>query len=307
MWLRHAEQSLGGAKWFGESGRMRLLWLFVALVSLFALSCTTGAAASAPKWMHVTEPAPPVLQGTQVLFVAGYLNELIPGYFDDNVAVVESLGAKSERLFPTSEESLQEDVLALMKWVDAHEGPLWLIGHSKGGAAVLLAALRHPELVLSGKVKAVVVVQGAVGGSPVADRYDADPLLGQKGMHALTRHASEKLFDAALKTVRSQQTPEQQQALFSRIFYVRSRIDTAAVATELKPTRAYLDRFGPNDGLLLADAMKLDVGVDLGILDSDHAGLVLSSFLTSSTPERRKQFTHALVREVSTRLDRASR
>lgn len=67
-------------------------------------------------------------------------------------------------------------------------------------------------------------------------------------------------------------------------------------------THAFLRQFGPNDGLLLADAMKLDEGVDLGVLDSDHAGLVLSSFLTSSTPERRQQFTNNLCREVSGRL-----
>jgi pimeloyl-ACP methyl ester carboxylesterase len=242
------------------------------------------------------------MQGSRVLFVAGYLNEMIPGYFDDNVAVVEALGARAERLFPESEASFEDNAAVVAKWIDANEGPIWLVGHSKGGAAVLLAALRSPQLVLSGKVRAVVVVQGAVLGSPVADRYDADPVLGKKGMHALTRRASETVFNVALEQLRSRLSPAEQQALFERVFYVRSRINQAAVAAELSPTRGYLDQFGPNDGLLLADSMRLSEGVDLGVLDSDHAGLVISSFLTSSTPERRRGFTHALCREVSRRL-----
>jgi hypothetical protein len=35
--------------------------------------------------MRDLRPAPS-LEGTTVLFVAGYVNEIIPGYFDDTVA-----------------------------------------------------------------------------------------------------------------------------------------------------------------------------------------------------------------------------
>jgi dienelactone hydrolase len=275
--------------------------LFVIMGWLLACSCTAGAAASAPAWMK-DRHALPSLEGTRVLFVAGYLNELIPGYFDDNVAVVEALGAKADRLFPQSEESEQDDAAAVLRWVDAQPGPVWLLGHSKGGAAVLLAALKQPRLVLDGKVRAVLVVQGAVRGSPVADLYAHDLVLGKRGMKALTQAESDAVFNRALEEVRRALTPTEQGALFSRLFYVRSRIETAAVAAELGPTHNLLNAYGPNDGLLLADAMRLDVGVDLGVLDSDHAGLVLSSFLTSSTPARRREFARALCCEVSRRL-----
>lgn len=277
----------------------------VVLAVVLSGCVTTGAAASAPAWVRDDRPAPK-LEGTSVLFVAGYLNELIPGYFDDNVKVVEALGGKTDRLFPTSEESIDEDAAAVASWVEKQPGPIWLVGHSKGGAAVLLTALRKPRLLLEGKVQAVVVLQGAVKGSPVADRYDSDLILGKKGMHALTQQASETLFKGALESLGTQVSAAERRALFSRVFYVRSRIDEAAVASELSMTHNFLKKFGPNDGLLLADAMKLDDGVDLGVLDSDHAGLVLSSFLTSSSPERRQQFTNNLCREVSNRLAKLS-
>lgn len=216
--------------------------------------------------------------------------------------MVEGLGAKTDRLSPISEESDDDDAAAVLRWVDAQQGTVWLIGHSKGGAAVLMAALQRPRLLLDGKVRAVIVVQGALRGSPVADHDASDLLLGRRGMRALTRAESTAVFSGAVSDLLGTLSPLELGALFGRIFYVRSRIETAAVAPELAPMHRFLDAYGPNDGLLLADAMRLDVGVDLGVLDSDHAGLVLSSFLTSSTPERRREFTRALCREVSRRL-----
>jgi hypothetical protein len=60
---------------------------------------------------------------------------------------------------------------------------------------------------------------------------------------------------------------------------------------------------GENDGLLLPEEMKLDDGVDLGVLDADHASLTVSSFLSVTTAEERRAFTTAVYREVGRRLD----
>jgi len=87
--------------------------------------------------------------------------------------------------------------------------------------------------------------------------------------------------------------------LFQRVYYVRS-FREKHVAAELAMSRLFLSSFGSgdNDGLMLKEDMMLPDGVDLGVLDSDHASLTVSSFLSKSSAKERKAFTRALLREV---------
>jgi pimeloyl-ACP methyl ester carboxylesterase len=242
----------------------------------------------------------PSLAGRHVIFVAGFMNEMIPGYFGDNVAATEALGATTSILEPSSEQVLEEDTRTIAHELKKHgERPVVLFGHSKGGAGVLLTVLRDPQLVLSGRVEAVIVLQGSIGGSPLADTLE--PVTGP-GMYALTQKTSDDSFSKVLTYLANTLTPAQWDQLFSRIFYVRSAHDKTTLAAELAVTELALKKKGPNDGLLTPDQMKLSYGVDLGVLDADHAALTVSSFLATSTPEERKQFTLALYREVGRRL-----
>ena len=276
-------------------------------VVLLSLGCATvhppvSVMASGPEWLTAPGDAPS-LEGRHVIFVAGFLNELIPGYFVDNVAVTQELGADTSTLFPASSRSLADDVGLIENELAAHsQKKVVLVGHSKGGAGVLLTVLEHPELVLSGKVECVIVVQGAVGGSPLADALTGPRPRRAVGLTSLTTGSSHDTFVSALDMLDARLSPKEREFLFSRVFYVRSAHREGALAAELALTELVLRPKGANDGLLSPEQMKLEQGVDLGVLDSDHASLMVSSFLSVTTTEERRAFTTALYREVGRRL-----
>jgi pimeloyl-ACP methyl ester carboxylesterase len=181
-----------------------------------------------------------------------------------------------------------------------------LVGHSKGGAAALLTALRYPELVLTGVIDRVVVVQGAIGGSPLADAIARSAAvralpLPRRGLASLTPSEARSLFQEELSRVRARITADGLERLFARVFYVRSWEGRGRTSFELALTHEYLQGFGSgqNDGLLLQEDMKLDrAGVDLGVVASDHASLTVAGLLSKSTTADRKAFTRALFREI---------
>lgn len=277
-----------------------------AWVLLLTLACAhhekPSVLASGPSWL-TAERADPVLDHKHVVFVAGFLNELIPGYFTDNVAVTRDLGGTTSTLFPSSGHSLAQDVEQISREIDACAGKgVVLFGHSKGGAAVLLTVLQHPDLLFSGKVDAVIVVQGAVGGSPLADVLSSVARKNQ-GLRSLRTDQAERVFVEAVDAAVINLSDAELERLFSRIFYLRSAHQTGGkVAAELAATELALRGHGANDGLVPSQKMKLDWGVDLGVLDADHASLTVSSFLSTSTSEERKAVTRALYREVGRTL-----
>ncbi|MDP1822353.1 MAG: hypothetical protein Q8L48_03895 [Archangium sp.] len=277
----------------------------VPLLAVLAVGCATtrpaSGLASGPAWVSATGDAPS-LEGRHVVFVAGFMSELIPGYFTDNVAVTRELGGATSTLFPPSSRSLTDDVLMIEAEVRRTSAPVVLVGHSKGGAGVLLTVLRNPELVLSGRVECVIVLQGALGGSPLADALTSVRLLRAPGLSSLSTQRSRDTFRSALDSVAARLSEAERAFLFSRVFYVRSAHRHSALAAELALTELILRPRGENDGLLPPSEMKLNEGVDLGVLDADHAALTVSSFLSVTTPGERRAFTTALYREVGRRL-----
>ncbi len=277
----------------------------LALCSFILVGCATTRppAITGPAWLAETESAPkPTLEGRHVIFVAGFLNELIPGYFDDNVMETKQLGGSASVIRPPSGDSLERDVQRITDELSLRPGvKSVLFGHSKGGAAVLLTVLEHPELILNGDVDYVVVLQGAVGGSPLADGLAKVRPLRSAGLKSLTTEVAQATFASALRSVETL-SPDDQTKLYSRIFYVRSAHNENQVAAELSLGELLLRAEGANDGLMPAKDMKLRVGVDLGLLDADHAALTVSSFLSVSTADERRNFTRALYREVGRRL-----
>ena len=251
-------------------GRAALL----LLISLFPLSARAQDPAGTALATDLTRPdiaqapltssALAALQGKQVVFVGGYLNEGFRAhYFDDATAVMKDLGVATSLVFPPSHESVTDDSDLVVREVEAKfqatGKPVVLVGHSKGGADVLLAVIRHPELVRSGMVDRVVSIQGAVGGSPVATQLSKIPdwirdkvpglsCLDFPGLESIA--GSEKtVFDGELAKL----SPADRALLSSRVFYVRGAVkDKHSTALELRLTHRLLDADGANDGLVLA-------------------------------------------------------
>lgn len=275
------------------------------LLLVIASGCATQRAsvfATGPTWL--TAPAAtPSLAGKHVVFVAGHLNEFIPGYFDDNDAVVRGLGATSQVVKPPSPGTMDADVFLVTGAAESHHADgVILFGHSRGGASSLLTVLRRPRLVLDGHVAAVIIVQGAVGGSPLADFINKVKPLRSDGIKALTTEESERALSEALTELSKTLSPEEWDRLFSRIFYVRSGRVKDAPAAELAFSELLLRDAGANDGLLVTHRQGMAFGVDLGVIDADHASLVVTGVLSVTTVEERRGFTSALLAEVGRRL-----
>lgn len=199
------------------------LSLLVA-VAWCGFGCATvkpGVAAGPAWWSNPSHP--PSLADKHVVFVAGHLNEFIPGYFTENAAVAQELGAGTSILAPPSVGNLDADVSLIEQELRARVGSkAVLFGHSRGGASVLLTVLRRPSLILSGQVDAVIVVQGALGGSPLADLIAKVKVLKTPGLASLTTEEADRAFTIALTALANRLTPEEWDQFFARIFYVRS-------------------------------------------------------------------------------------
>jgi pimeloyl-ACP methyl ester carboxylesterase len=248
-------------------------------------------------------PALSVLGQRSFLFVSGFLSEVIPGYFKDNSDVVKELGATPFTIFPSSLTSMTDEADAIHFELHEHfkkdHRPIVLVGHSMGGAAALLCMIRNPDLTDDGIVEKVVIIQGAIGGSPLADAFAHGPFTRINGLVSLTREEATRLFTEELTKLRAKATEDEVKKIFTHVFYVRSSA-SRGVSGELKGSQLFLTMFGSgaSDGMMLAESMRLPDGVDLGVLDSDHAGLVVSSFLSSSSVAQRRAFTRALLREL---------
>lgn len=238
------------------------------------------------------------------LFVAGFLNELIPGYFDDNEVVTRELGGQTSKLFPSSMHSMSEQADEIYESIEASHAangmPVVVVGHSMGGAAALLAAIRHPELMRNGTLDRVIVIQGAIGGSPVADAIAHGPVRAFHGLNSLTRPEATKLFASELARLHAAVSPAEVERLFEHVYYVRSCVSHTKTTPLLSASQLFLSLVGSHeaDGLLLQEDMKLPTGVDLGLVDSDHGSLTVSGYLSQSTRPQRRMFTRALYRQV---------
>jgi hypothetical protein len=259
------------------------------------------------------------LRGRHIIFVDGLLNEaahLVGNYYCDNISEIKDLGISHSHIGYLSSYSVPKNADALVG--DIHETyvrvklPIILVGHSKGGAECLYAILKNPHLLQSGIIDRVVLINPAVGGSPLADNVSKNILarcfskyLGA-GLRSIQPENSRKIFSEALeffkqfliskseKFLTSSSTTSSSTSasstssvkndsfknLSDRVFYIRG----AAAADDLCWgvrlviffCRQPLDASVPNDGLLhVEDQMLHGFGIDLGILDSDHIDLVV--------------------------------
>jgi hypothetical protein len=270
----------------------------------------------------ISETPPMQLLGNKhVVFVAGIMNELanlISNYFPDNIEAAQDMGASTSYVAPRSSGSIPKNagwLYSQVKTIYADvKRPLILVGHSKGGAEILHLILDHPELILDGTVDTVLLLQSAIGGSPLA--YETGPwitlvsLFLSPDIETLKPHNAKRNFDRAYvqfcKTLRelvpADNGQQAKKAISNRIFYVRSQQDPIALSSGvgfvLKVWQKSLGNAMPNDGLLpTSSQLDLRIGVDLGILAADHIDLAVSKVSVLSKQDR-KAFMYAVMEHI---------
>jgi pimeloyl-ACP methyl ester carboxylesterase len=237
------------------------------------------------------------------VFVEGFRNEGMPGYFAQNVKELRARGVPREAIHviePSSDKTVGEnagDVREAFREA-AGAGPerLVVIAHSRGACDALAFALRHPKFVRD-RVRALFLVQGPFGGTGVADYVTGEgPPMGREvplrqravggliaglekrqlnrgrhgGLADLTRSASQDFWER-LCDEHADAIP----VVGPKTFYVTTETRPSRLGPLRRAPARYLhEHFGPNDGVVALDDQSLpDVGTVLAVLDAGHTDL----------------------------------
>jgi pimeloyl-ACP methyl ester carboxylesterase len=282
---------------------------FLGLVLM--VGAPSGCAAEFREWFEaalagrlaIPEPVALRAQRFRYVFVGGLRTGPMPGYFAQNAAELRATGVPRHRihfLFPSSRRGVEanrpgvrDELLRL-----AGKGPerLVIIAHSRGACDALAFALHDPQLVRE-RVEALFLVQGAFGGTGLADYLlgTGEPMdgrlprghrllaaligtierlllqrRGHGGLTGLSREASRAYWRRVLKE-HAQAIP----VVGPKVYFIESRARSSRLALFQRAMSWYLATYyGPNDGVVAVDDQSLPgLGTRLGVLEAGHADL----------------------------------
>ena len=237
------------------------------------------------------------------VFVEGFWNERMHGYFSRNIQELRALGVPLDAIHtisPSSHQAGESHAAAVrdaFQAVAAHgRERLVVIAHSRGACDALAFALSESDFVRD-RVAALFLVQGPFGGTGIADYVTGDGpptnrsmpprhravvrLLAwfqnlrlaagsHAGLHEMTRQASRDYWTLASR---------QQAAALPIVGPKTYFITTESRAPRLRPIRrafaTYLTAyFGPNDGVVVRDDQSLPgLGAIVRLRDIGHNDL----------------------------------
>ncbi len=259
----------------------------------------------------------------QYVFVSGFLSEQTPLYWSDNEDSLTELGIPHDRitiLHPSSAQTtLQNSVWLAEQLLNiTSQQPIILLAHSKGAVETVLFAAHNIEFVKR-RIKAIFLIQGAFGGSAIADALYAKDLSLDSRMPSLLRITLKldyyiRLFlmrnfmDGlkSLTTDYAKQLWSQQDerirrlkgVLDNKLFFITSSQAPERMSHFLKSSGYYLSIYfgGENDGLLFPEDQSLAlVGKKIAHLNADHADLTVSSPVSRRKGGYRFAFVQSLL------------
>jgi hypothetical protein len=273
------------------------------------------------------------------VFVAGFLNEGFQiGYFNENRKALLDAGVKPDAihvLFPRSGNGVEDNVTELRRSVPelAARGPqkLVLVGHSKGAVEALALVAAEAAFVRE-RVQAVFLVQGAFGGSGIADyitgsghpldarlpaRRRAEftvavqsgkllDLAVDDGFRSLTHRRAADLWDRLIPAAAVGVRWRLPEDVARKVFFIRGRRDPDKVSSIFTTTARYLRAYyGDNDGLVeVSDQWVVGTGTIIATLDADHFALTVARPVSAQSAATRLAFTRALLMQLAGEFDR---
>jgi pimeloyl-ACP methyl ester carboxylesterase len=237
------------------------------------------------------------------VFVGGFHNERLPGYFAQNAKELRAQGVPRRAvhfIYPSSDETVAGNAESVRdQFLEiARAGPekLVVIAHSRGACDALAFALHNREFV-SERIEAMFLIQGPFGGTGVADYLagegppidsrmpvqhriiahvlaNLEAFLIDRGKHgglpSLTRRASQDFWERALEE-HAAAIP----VVGPKTFYVTSQTKPSRLRLFQRAAGLYLGlNFGPNDGIVtLEDQTVAGLGTVLAVLDAGHTDL----------------------------------
>jgi hypothetical protein len=264
------------------------------------------------------------------VFIGGFRIGRMPGYFTQNADELRALGVPRHSihfLYPDSHKTVEENRKTVRDEIFRIAGDcperLVVIAHSRGACDALTFALHEPEFVRD-RVEALFLVQGAFGGTGLADyvmgegepmddrmsashRFLAQRMGGyvrylfkhgkHRGLTALTHEASRAYWSEALE--------EHEDALpivGPKVFYIEANIHPSRLGLFPRAMASYLGAYyGPNDGVVAVEDQTIPgLGTSLGVLEAGHAELT-----RRVSSARAKRPRRALIRSIVMALGRS--
>jgi pimeloyl-ACP methyl ester carboxylesterase len=282
--------------------------------------------------LAITSEAKLAARRYRYVFVAGFLNERMSGYFGQNAKALRARGVPRRAIhfiYPSSHKSVAENAETVRSQIleIATQGPerLVVIGHSRGACDALAFALENPEFVAD-HIQAMFLVQGPFGGTGVADYMEGEgpPIdtqlpwrhrvvaqaLGRMeaflldrgkhgGLKALTQRSSDEYWKRAMA--------EHQAAIpivSPRTFYVTTRTGPSQLQIFQQAIAWYLSYLGPNDGMVaLEDQTVPGLGTVVAVLDAGHTDLTNRFPMARPNPRLRRALIDAIVMAVGASPD----
>jgi pimeloyl-ACP methyl ester carboxylesterase len=262
------------------------------------------------------------------VFVGGFHNERLPGYFTQNAKELRAIGVPKQAIhyiYPSSHRTVAENAKTVRRQFEdiADLGPekLVVIAHSRGSCDTLLFALENPDFVQE-NVHSMFLIQGPFGGSGLADYVlgEGPPIdrkmpLGNRviahtlakaegflldhgkhgGLPALAHRASDEFWKDLLEES-SAAIP----IVGPKTYYITSQIPASGHRLLQRAIASYLEtNFGENDGIVaLCDQSLPELGTVLAVLDAGHTDLT-NRFPSGKAAQRmRKAVVDAIVMAV---------
>jgi pimeloyl-ACP methyl ester carboxylesterase len=262
------------------------------------------------------------------VFVEGYRNERMPGYFAANIAELKALGVPRNRVHviePSSRatneanaETVRDRFLKI-----AREGPerLVVIAHSRGACDALAFALDHPAFVRE-RVRALFLIQGPFGGSGLAGYVTGSGVPMDRRMKwkhrviagLIGRVARAFSGDESLEAMEGM-SPEASAAFWARAldkdratlaevgsksFFIRAALHPSKQRSGRRALAWYLHAYhGPNDGVVALDDQSLPgFGTVIADVEAGHSDLTCNRPTSRKRRGDRKALTRSIVMAV---------
>jgi pimeloyl-ACP methyl ester carboxylesterase len=278
--------------------------------------------------LEIPEPVARRARRFRYVFVGGFRNGPMPGYFAQNAAELRAHDVPRRRIhffFPSSRWSVDENRSAVREGLIriAAEGSerLVVIAHSRGACDALAFALHEPQFVRD-RVEALFLVQGTFGGTGLADYLlgTGEPMDGRMprghrvlaaaigtlerlllkrgghgGLAGLSRAESRAYWRRILH-----EHAEAIPVVGPKVYYVASQARSSHLALFLRAMSWYLGAYyGPNDGVVaVADQSLPGLGTILGVLEAGHADLTRRSPATRVGRRSRRALIQAILMAV---------
>ncbi len=269
--------------------------------------------------------------GFRYVFVGGFRNERMPGYFAGNMAELKRLGVERRRMhviLPSSKQTTSENAREVRDrfLAIAEEGPerLVVVAHSRGACDALAFALENPAFARD-RVEAFYLIQGPFGGSGLAsylggsgEPIDRRMRWPQRTVAHLAKTLARLVPGRRKREVVDSMTPEASAAFWAsaldrdpetlalvgaKAFFIRSAIDPDRLGFIRRAMAWYLQTYhGRGDGVVTLEAQSLPgFGTVLATVEAGHSDLTCKR--PSSRAHRRDRFAlmESLVMDVGSR------